>query len=878
MVRVASSLVAVRAAPAGRRLRGTITGPQGAATLIGRRRTDQDGSEDERDVAVNTLRYRLWAERRRRVWAWLGLASVMALTCGVALAAIAGARRTDSAYPRLLRSVSEQDAVIGIPSPGGGVWNDRHNPLFADIDRFPDVAAWGRQYQLVAFDGSRLTASSDEQDLEALADGYGTRVSRPVLRAGWLPDPHRTDEAMVDPRFASEHHLHLGSRFVVTTVDSDKFDEVNDQPGVYRGPRQVDSLTVTGIGQVARDINPSTILEDQPHAYVTQAFVDAHAASLSNVGTAVRLRPGADIGHFQTEVTSLAHANHIDPQYVYFTAERDHTQAVARSVRPQAFGLDLLAAITALAALVVVGQALSRQVFVDGIDGPILGAMGMTPRQRFALGMARVAVVCAIGAAGAVAVAVALSPLFPIGPARATEPNLGLSVDASTLALGFAVVLVAFLAAGAWPAWRRAHATWSSLAAPAGPDHPSGLARLLARAGSSASSVIGVRMAFEPGRGRTAVPVRSALVTTALAIAAALAVTVFATNLDHLVDSPASYGWTWTASTGFGFDPMPAVTTRDLLGDKALAGVAGGNYLDLHLGHQDVPAVTLDVLKGRLGPMILAGHAPMGDHELVLGTQTMRDAHLHLGQVVSVQLNDAPTRMQIVGRAVFPRLGAGIFTPTDVGQGAMLTDAAARKAGVDLAAPNDPRSRYSVYFLQAAPGVSLTTTQHELSHELAGINPLCPSRFCVVGPQPPADVVAYGRVRSTTLALIVLLVVIAAAALAHALLTSARRRQPDVAVLKMLGFRRRQAGAMACWQGLSIAVAALAIGLPVGLIAGRWAWTVFADEVGLAARVDIPWVAVFGAVPLAVLVAIMASVFPALIAARTRPAALLRPS
>ncbi len=227
---------------------------------------------------------------------------------------------------------------------------------------------------------------------------------------------------------------------------------------------------------------------------------------------------------------------------------------------------------------------------------------------------------------------------------------------------------------------------------------------------------------------------------------------------------------------------------------------------------------------------------------------------------------------------MFPRLGAGIFTPTDLGQGAMLTDAAATKAGVDSADPNDPRSRYSVYLLQAAPGASLTELQTQLNRELAGTVPLCPGRFCVVGAQPPGDVVAYGRVHTTGVILIALLALIAAAALVHALVTSTRRRQRDVAVLKMLGFVRRQVAAMACWQGLALTAVALLIGVPVGLILGRWSWFAFADQVGVARTVTIPWLATLAVIPLALIVAVLASVLPAVIARRTRPVTFLQPA
>ena len=52
-------------------------------------------------------------------------------------------------------------------------------------------------------------------------------------------------------------------------------------------------------------------------------------------------------------------------------------------------------------------------------------------------------------------------------------------------------------------------------------------------------------MALEPGRGRTAVPVRTTIVTAALAIATVTAALVFAASLDHLVTTPRLYGWNW---------------------------------------------------------------------------------------------------------------------------------------------------------------------------------------------------------------------------------------------------------------------------------------------------------------------------------------------
>ena len=128
-------------------------------------------------------------------------------------------------------------------------------------------------------------------------------------------------------------------------------------------------------------------------------------------------------------------------------------------------------------------------------------------------------------------------------------------------------------------------------------------------------------MAFEPGRGRTAVPVRSALVVTALAVGVVVAVLTFAASLDRLVETPARYGWGWTGSIGFGFDPIPASVTKALVADRHLSAVSGSNYVDATVDGRTVTAVTFDELKGHVGPTILEGRGLEGDNEIVLGTQ-----------------------------------------------------------------------------------------------------------------------------------------------------------------------------------------------------------------------------------------------------------------
>ena len=56
----------------------------------------------------------------------------------------------------------------------------------------------------------------------------------------------------------------------------------------------------------------------------------------------------------------------------------------------------------------------------------------------------------------------------------------------------------------------------------------------------------GIRFALEPGGGRNAVPVRSAILGAALAVVVVVATVTFGASLDTLVSHPALYGWNWS--------------------------------------------------------------------------------------------------------------------------------------------------------------------------------------------------------------------------------------------------------------------------------------------------------------------------------------------
>ena len=142
--------------------------------------------------------------------------------------------------------------------------------------------------------------------------------------------------------------------------------------------------------------------------------------------------------------------------------------------------------------------------------------------------------------------------------------------------------------------------------------------------------------------------------------------------------------------------------------------------------------------------------------------------------------------------------------------------------------------------------------------------------------QRPSDIKDYASVRDTPLVLAAVLIVFAVGTLAHVLLTGVRRRRRDLALLKTLGFERSQVLGVVAWEASAFAVVALLIGLPLGILAGRWAWAYFANAAGAPADATVPLTAVLLAIPVTLALANLIAAWPGWTAARLRPALVLR--
>ncbi len=137
-------------------------------------------------------------------------ALVVALVCGllgtVALGALAGARRTDSAYARYLASINSSDVFVNVPGPILA-------PL-RQIQHLPVVLSSGVWLGLSANPvvHGRVDESFTDDALAGSLDGEYFRQDRVTVVAGRLPRLDSTNEIALTPGLARLFGVGVGGR------------------------------------------------------------------------------------------------------------------------------------------------------------------------------------------------------------------------------------------------------------------------------------------------------------------------------------------------------------------------------------------------------------------------------------------------------------------------------------------------------------------------------------------------------------------------------------------------------------------------------------------------------------------------------------------
>ena len=789
---------------------------------------------------------------RHRWKSWLALSLLVALVVGLVLAGVQTARRTATAFPQF-------EAAHGYDSFAYAVSPIRTDALPGVVGTVHIRSTGGG---IPSCDSCTTQVNSNDFSIQEVAPAQLTDLVK--LESGRLPD--QSDAGQV---LASESleplGVHIGTVFHIPLDSSAQraavLNDVNVRPA---GPTV--ALRVVGMETTQFEFpSNSTPAYD---LYTTSAFAKKYdPGALLFDEYAFRLRHGtSDILRFQSALQKAGVAGSEDLAAL--------NSSISTSIDPQVVGWWILTGLAALVGVIILAQALARQDAIDSEDYPVLRAVGATRRQLFTFTMVRTVVLAVLGLIGAVALAAGLSILTPVGEARLADPSPGFDFDTLLLLGGAALGLIVVVAIGIWPAIQASRPVLSSDRAVV---RPSRIVGAVSASGGPPSVLIGVRNALERGRGRSAVPVSSALVGSVLAVAVLCGAVVFGSSLNHLTTTPALYGQ--------GFDAWFGVnsTGTEKQSEQLLAALERPGVTGLLAGISGVVSVNgslVDGLAGQSirGPFLMtvsSGTAPTGADQVLLGVKTMHQLGVHIGSTVNVGLPSSGKsatqnrRFTVVGTTVLPP----DFNP----RGGLGTGAIFALAGfVGHTCPSGPAGQAclastvfsnSGSFLVRAPG-------REGRAAIAALSRAYPTQVNL--PQPPTNLVNFGEAVNFPLILGLVVVLFGVGTLLHLLLTSLNRRRRETGLLKSLGMLRRQIAYCVSWQTTTIAVIGIVLGVPLGIAAGRLVWTAFASNLGVATA-PVVTAALLVAVALGTLVvANVLALIPALVAARARPASLLR--
>lgn len=796
----------------------------------------------------------------RRWRSGVGLVLLVGLVAAVVLTAAAGARRTATSFDRFLAQSKVSDAFV--------VSGEAAPQQVRDFARAPYISAIShiQTLQLVYPDGTFPNAGAP------VDDRLGSVFERARILEGRAADPKSTTEITINESIARQQHLHVGdtlalSSFTPAQIDAQRTGTATDipEPG---GPAV--RLRVVGISRL-----PSDLGLDGTHGGIlllTPGFGRRYASQIGSYGgdlLAVRLRHGgADFDRFARRATRFfgeAPAFAVQPSGQGDGGVRQSTDVLA-------LGVAIFAGVAALAGLTALGLVLRRRIDVDAGDQEVLRSLGLTrARRALAVGVPAVPVTL-VGAALGVLGAWLASPVLPMGLARKAEPHPGMHFDGLVLGVGFLAVVGVLLAITGLVAWRAARVLRDREGAP---TRPTVVARLSASLGLRPTASIGAAMALERSGRRAGVPVRSALVGAVAAVLGISAVLVFGASLDRLVTTPARYGFHWDARVlddhlRSSVPDRPCTVRRSRLTSVPGVGdVAAICSISVELGGRPVVAFGVRSLRGVIEPTIVEGRAPRGPREVAIGAQTLADLGRGVGDRVRAPGPNGPLVYRIVGVAAAPRFDDPFSDPLAVDRSAFFT-------GAGLDALDDPTDgdASSELLINVAPGADRDAVLRRVER-LKGVSNYGGTPG-VSTALVPLEVARVQQIDTLPAMLAGFLALLGVVSVGFVLASSVRRRGRELAILKTLGFSRRQVSATIAWQSTTMAAVGVLIGIPLGVIVGRVIWRSIAQGIGVVSTPDVP-VGLLAVVALMTIVlANLIAALPAWAAARTRPATVLR--
>lgn len=767
------------------------------------------------------------AELRARWPALVGLGLLAALVGSVVLGAVIGARRTHTAFDRLIERTAYWDAELLI----------RDQTLAAAIASLPQVdTSW-----LMEADVGQLLDTDAVVYLGLFSGPHrGPDHYRPLLVEGRMFDETATDEVIVSETSAAAFGWSVGSTIDFAGLSQDQMDafEEGTVPAEPEGTRV--QFTVTGLISDPHDALPF----ETARVIASPAYHSQLAPRNGGLDfLTLRLAHGAqDLDAFQRAVAELDGGGaEIAPD---IQSVHDQRRSVDQAVDVVVRALSAFAVVAGFAGLTALAQALGRSVRLRRDELDVHRAIGLDRAQRVAVLVGPLALVAAVAALVSAIGAAAWSVFTPVGIGRAVEPNPGFHLSIAWLTIGaLAVGTATILLCGATAAVQVRRTLQSDKVR----ARASGLVGQVTAVGAPVPVVMGARFAVEPGSGRHAVPTRSALAGVALGVVGvAAAITVIA-SLDEVSGSPELYGWEHDLTVADADEDALA----ELTADEHFSSVTGVEVSSAELEGSRVETLLLDSRKGRQSGSVLSGRLPSGPSEVALGPLVAERLDVGEGDTIdAVGAEGGSEEFEVVGIVLTE--GPSLY---------------AERAVFD--APARPRLRlgdsYTSAYVSITAGADAPTVMAELS-----------TRREVALPEPPAELRNLGQARDIIGLLAGFLALLGCAALSHALILTVRRRRHNLAVLRALGLTGRQLrSSIRAMAGVILALA-LVIGVPLGIVVGSTVWAAIAGGIHLPTGAAVPmgW---FAALVAAVAsVGALLSALPARQAAQVVPAVTLR--
>jgi putative ABC transport system permease protein len=807
--------------------------------------------------ALGVAWYRFRSTFGQRWGGYLAVVLLVGLVGGLALGAVAAARRTQASFPAYLASTNPSDvtALTGAANPASG--SAAYNPsLIREIAALPHVRRVESYAGLnVAILGPNGAVVANAQGLRGSIDGEFFNSDRVTIVQGRMANPYRADEAVIDAK-GSPAPVHVGE--VVPLGFYTNAQEARPdfgRPGIKPFLR----INVTIVGDAV--FNSEVVQDDTDTSLNGGALFTPALTRLltrccaSYTESTVQLDGGAsEVAATEARIERILPKGF--PVVFYVTSA---TEAKAeRAIEPASIALGVFGGIAALATLLIAAQVIGRQLRLDAGDLGILRALGAGPAVTTSDGLPGILGAVMAGSLLAAAVAVGLSPLAPLGSVRAVYPYRGIAFDWTVLGAGVLTLVGVLSLAAVALAYRRApHRGARQRTRPPG----SAVVHAASASGLPPPAVEGIRLAVDPGTGRDTVPVRSAILGAALAMIVVIATATFGASLDTLVSHPALYGWNWTYALSA---QNPTYISRPraaalLDRDPAVAAWTGIYFDTFKIDGLTVPVIGASP-NAPVGPPLLSGHGLQAPGQVVLGAGTLAQLHKHVGDEVTVLTGGVrSSRLRVVGTATLPSLGISGTLHPEMGIGAVLPYQL-----IPGAASSQPNN----ILVTLRPGANPAAARSALQR-------LVPAGQ-VAAVQRPAEIVNYRSMGTTPAFLGAALAAGAVTALGLTLMASVRRRRRDLALLKTLGFTRRQLSAAVAWQS-SVAVAAgTIVGVPVGIALGRFLWDLFAHQISVVPDPTVPGVPVIFIIVGALALANVVAVIPGRVAARTPAGLLLR--